>query len=198
MLNSWLPLFQAGAGVLLGPPLLYVVRNDPILETAKEVIDSILCFLNLLGNELTGDAVAPDRLEGEATSRVCGSDGMPFELMAIFILASMSFHVASMMLLRAAGELWLHVCSALMLPLTILAFVRPVPTLRDWMAPPEPLDDFYVVATVVLVVALVAHHADAIHARFLRGPVTPGSGNLSSNGGQPSRESSSPDGPAIP
>ncbi len=197
VLNSWLPLFQAGAGVLFGPPLLYVLRNDPIFETAKDVMDSILCFLNLLGNELTGDAVAPDRLEGEVTSSVCGSDGMPFELMAIFILASLSFHVASMMLLRSAGELWLHVCSALMLPLTILAFVRPLPTLRDWMAPPEPLDDFYVVAAVVLVVALVAHHADAIHARFLRGPVAPGS-DLSSNGGQPSRESSSLDGSAIP
>ena len=72
---------------------------------------------------------------------ICGDNrdafGTPNLLM--YFIASTFWSTTSYALLMLGGESYLAVVSALVLPMTLLAFIRPVPLPYAWAAPPEPM-----------------------------------------------------------
>ena len=76
-----------------------------------------------------------------------------------FFITSTSWSAASFSLLHIGGEPPLAVGSALLLPMALLAFVRPVSLPYDWAAPPQNLSPAELSAAVCLLMALVVYHS---------------------------------------
>ena len=85
------------------------------------------------------------------------------------------FSAASFGLLRAGGESYLAVGSALILPMTLLLFLRPMPLPYSWAAPPEPLSMRDAKLSAVLLLGLGLYHIAAVVA-LRRGRSGGGSG----------------------
>ena len=79
-----------------------------------------------------------------------------------FFIASTAWNAASFGLLRLGGEVSLAVGSALILPMTLLAFIRPVPLPYSWAAPPEPLSLRNAKLGGLLILALGFYHSAAV------------------------------------
>ena len=79
-------------------------------------------------------------------------------LLSFFILSS-AWSAASFGLLRVGGEMPLAVGSAVLLPTTLLAFIRPVSLPYSWAAPPQSLSGPEAHAAALLVASLIIYHA---------------------------------------
>ena len=103
----------------------------------------------------------------------------------MYFIASTFWSTTSYALLMLGGESYLAVGSALVLPMTLLAFIRPVPLPYAWAAPPEPFSHADAGFALAMVLALGVYHAAGI-ARTARHAARIGP-RLHFGGGQPSR-----------
>ena len=85
-------------------------------------------------------------------------------LLLLFFITSSLWGGLSLLLLRWGPPSLLHAASVLLLPLTVLLFVRPgVGRYGSWfLAPPEPLGMQEAAAGAALVVALLVYHSGQI------------------------------------
>ena len=60
VLNSWLPLAQSAAGLLLGPLLLQALHGRPVAETLAHLGRSLGCLLSSLAQAMFD---GPDKLD---------------------------------------------------------------------------------------------------------------------------------------
>ena len=81
-----------------------------------------------------------------------------------FFISSTAWSSTSFGLLRLSGEIPLALGSALLLPMTVLAFVRPVPLPYSWAAPPEPLSAAHAKLALLLLLALCVYHVAGVAA----------------------------------
>lgn len=79
-------------------------------------------------------------------------------LLSFFILSS-AWSAASFGLLRIGGEMPLAIGSALLLPTTLLAFIRPVSLPYSWAAPPQSLSVSEAHVAALLVASLIVYHS---------------------------------------
>eukprot|EP00966_Prymnesium_polylepis_P207122 4797696-Prymnesium_polylepis.2 len=56
------------------------------------------------------------------------------------------------------AQVYLSIGSALLLPATLLAFLRPIPLPYSWAAPPEPLSRYAAIVSLAMVGALAMYH----------------------------------------
>ena len=86
-----------------------------------------------------------------------------------FFIASTAWHATSFGLLRLGGAAHLAAGSALLLPVTILFFIRPVPLPYSWAAAPEPLSPDHARCGAALLLALCAYHSASFASLWARG-----------------------------
>ena len=85
-------------------------------------------------------------------------------ILLIFFIASTLWSTLAYLTLRYAGQVQLSVGSALLLPATLLAFLRPIPLPFSWAAPPEPLSRYAALVSAAMLVALVLYHGGTLQA----------------------------------
>ena len=110
VLNTCTAGLQLLVGLVLGPPLLLIVAQRPVRETLLQLAHGLRCFMSGFNSSIC--TVATDAL------------GAPY--MLTFFIASTAWNAAAFTLLRSGGAIQLAVGSAVILPATLLAFVRPV------------------------------------------------------------------------
>ncbi|EOD40852.1 hypothetical protein EMIHUDRAFT_222218 [Emiliania huxleyi CCMP1516] len=196
VLNSWLPLAQSAAGLLLGPLLLQALHGRPVAETLAHLGRSLGCLLSSLAQAMFD---GPDKLDwghsdrhdrpsdyyhpatvpapvaatvgeaqlarGEDERWTCSAEvSRVLPLLLLFFITSSLWGGLSLLLLRWGPPSLLHAASVLLLPLTVLLFVRPgVGRYGSWfLAPPEPLGMQEAAAGAALVVALLVYHSGQI------------------------------------
>ena len=59
---------------------------------------------------------------------------------------------------RCVAQVYLSIGSALLLPATLLAFLRPIPLPYSWAAPPEPLSRYAAIVSLAMIGALAMYH----------------------------------------
>mmetsp|Transcript_8373 Transcript_8373/g.14074 ORF Transcript_8373/g.14074 Transcript_8373/m.14074 type:complete len:432 (+) Transcript_8373:161-1456(+) len=179
VLNSWLSLVQLLVGLILGPLLLRLIHEQPISSTWLHLSGALRCLAAGLSSGVTGD-------EGDAAPKFsanenCDDEQQQVPLLLLFFTACTAWNGISFLLLRYGSEPILNIGSAILLPTTILVFVRPVPLPYTWAAPPEPLDEFSATIACVIGAALVVFHVGAIfrNVMFRRDSVSSSRASLS-------------------
>lgn len=82
-------------------------------------------------------------------------------LLAFFIFST-AWSASAFGLLQLGGEAHLAIGGALILPMTLLLFIRPVPLPYAWAAPPEPLSSEQAGLAGALLLSLLLYHAPAV------------------------------------
>ena len=142
VLNTCLSGVSLLAGLVLGPPLLLALYLRPIRDTLLQLARGLRCFMSGFNA-----SICVDNRDAFGTPNVL-----------VFFVASTAWNATAYGLLRLGGEAHLALGGALVLPVTILAFVRPVPLPYSWAAPPEPLSDEEALLAIALTGALAIYH----------------------------------------
>jgi hypothetical protein len=142
LLNTCIAALQLLIGLFIGPPMLMLLRQQPIHESLLQLARGLRCCMSGFNAVICADA----------------SDAYGTPALLTFFIASTFWSAASFALLFAGGKTWLAVGSALLLPTTLLAFVRPVPLPFSWLAPPLSLSASDMAIAALLCVTLVIFH----------------------------------------
>jgi|TARA_B100000524_G_C23602741_1_gene353226 hypothetical protein len=86
---------------------------------------------------------------------------MQIPLLLFFFIAATLWSSLSIVALRHGGASFVNWSSALLLPATVFAFVRPVPLPYAWAAPPEPLNGYCTAVVALMSAALIAFHFES-------------------------------------
>ena len=140
--NTSLSALHLFMGLLVAPPLLLLLDRRPIKDTLVTLARGLRCFMSGMNPNICGD------------SR--NDFGTPSLL--IFFIASSAWSGASFGLLRLGGDVPIAIGSALLLPMTLLAFVHPLPLPYGWAAPPEPLWEPHARLALLLIIAVSMYH----------------------------------------
>jgi hypothetical protein len=79
-------------------------------------------------------------------------------IVLIYFIASTLWSAAAYGLLHHGGSRNLSVGASLVLPATLLAFLRPFPLPYAWAAPPEYMGRYYAVVSIGMVAAIAFYH----------------------------------------
>ena len=139
VLNTTLSALHLLVGLILAPPMLLVLCGRPVRETLVQLARGLRCTMSGFSAQICGD----------------NRDAFGTPALLSFFIASTFWSAASYFLLAVGGDACLAVGSALVLPGTLFAFIRPFPLPYAWAAPPEPFSPADMRFATALMVALV-------------------------------------------
>uniref|UniRef100_A0A7S2DFC0 Uncharacterized protein n=1 Tax=Haptolina brevifila TaxID=156173 RepID=A0A7S2DFC0_9EUKA len=142
LLNTCLCGLQLFAGLILAPPLLLVLYDQPVRDTLVQLARGLRCYMSGFNSAICVDA----------------SDAFGTPQLLTFFILSTAWSAASFGLLTIGGAAPLTAAGVLMLPVTIFAFLRPTPLPYSWAAPPETISAYDTIVAVWLVAALAMYH----------------------------------------
>ncbi|KAL1496736.1 hypothetical protein AB1Y20_014328 [Prymnesium parvum] len=145
--NAWLAFSQLIAGLIVAPPLLLVLHAESPVVTLGRLAHGLRCCTA---------GFAP--LQCSTVPSVAGFAPL---LLMFFIMSTMWSTIAYIML-HYGNQALLTIGSALLLPVTLLAFLRPIPLPFSWAAPPEPLSHHAALAAVGMIFALTLFHGGTL------------------------------------
>jgi len=157
--------------------MLLLLRRQPVRETLVQLARGLRCCMSGFNS----------------VNCVNASDAFGTPTLLTFFIVSTAWSAASFGLLRVGGEMPLAIGSALILPTTLLAFVRPMPLPYSWAAAPLNLCDSDLGIATWLSLALIVFHSasragtlagdnERIQWRLIRGG-SPAESSGSSSGG---------------
>jgi len=176
LLNTCLSVLQLFVGLFLAPPMLLVLRRQPIRDTLVQLARGLRCCMSGFNSLVCADA----------------SDAFGTPALLTYFIVSSAWSASSYGLLRVGGHAPFAIGSALVMPTTILAFVRPVPLPYSWAAAPLKLTQSDSIITVWLSFSLLIFHSASVSGTLgadhspwhlsSGGSPTASSGSVSSSG----------------